>query len=134
MASLCDSFDDQSMEESFDASQEQTFVQEKTVKNSRLNLGKMRGMKVVWNHFFAKKPGKRMSVEEKQKKWAAYKQKIFQEYGRIITSKYSSEKALITRYSEPMAFLRYRLKRYQNLRVSDLSTRDQEYYRYFICL
>ena len=95
-STVCDSFDDnQSMEESCDASQEQTFVQQKTVKNSRLNLGKMRGMKVVWNHFFAKTPGKRMSVEDKKRRWASYKQKIYQEYGRIITSKFASEKVCL---------------------------------------
>ncbi len=120
------SYDNRS--ESFDDSQEQMFVRQKTVKNSRLNLGDMRGMVVVFNHLFAKKPGKRMSVDEKQRRWSSYKQKIYQQYGRIITSKFASEKALIKRYSEPMAFLRYRLKRYHDLRVSDLSTRDQDYY------
>ena len=87
------------------------------------------GMKVVWNHFFPKTPGKRMSVEEKSRRWAAYRQKIYQEYGRIITSKFSSEKSLIKRYSEPLAFLHYRLKRFHDLRVSDLSPRDLEYYK-----
>ena len=88
------------------------------------------GMIVVWNLFFPKKQGKRMPLEEKQRRWVCYKEKIFQEYGRNITSKYASEKALIKRYSEPLAFLRYRLKRFQNLRVSELSARDQEYYKY----
>ena len=88
------------------------------------------GMIVVWNLFFPKKQGKRIPYDEKKRRWQCYKDKIFEEYGRNITSKFASEKALIKRYSEPLAFLRYRLKRFHNLDVSELSTKDAEYYKY----
>ena len=71
-----------------------------------------------------------MPNDEKKRRWACYKDKIFEEYGRNITSKFASEKSLIKRYSEPLAFLRYRLKRFHNLDVSELSTKDAEYYKY----
>ena len=119
--------DEGSQEPPFGDFQEALF-EEKVVRSKRVTLGTIRGMIVIYNHFFAKKPGKKMSADEKKKRWNTYRQKIYQEYGRIITSKQSSERALIKRYSEPLAFLRYRLKRHQNLRVSDLSTKDRDYF------
>ena len=108
-------------------SQGQTFIRRVRVSNRHLNHAQMRGVVQLFRHYFPKK-GKRMNKEEKDEKWATYKQRIYSEYGRLVTGKLSSEKALVKRYSEPLLFLKYKLKRHTNLKVSDLSTKDQTYY------
>ena len=109
-------------------SQQQLFVHTKKVKNMHLNLGQMRGAIQIIKHFFPKSTGKRLSADEKERRWEVYKKKILQEYARMITTKFDSEKALIKRYSDPMAFLKYKLKRASNLKITDLSQTDQDYY------
>ena len=94
-----------------------------------LSFAQARGVIQIFNHYFPKNTGKRMSRDEKKKRWNSYKAKILNEYGRAITGKFSSEKALVKRYSDPLSFLKYRLKRANNLRVSDLSVSDQQYYK-----
>ena len=100
---------------------EQIFVTTNAVKNQHLTLAQMRGVIQMFNHYFPKKPGKRMTREEKNKRWSSYKNKIYRDYRRIITGKFSSEKALVKRYSQPLSFLKYKLKRAKNLKLSDLS-------------
>ena len=107
---------------------QQLFVTTTTVKNQHLTLAQMRGVIQIFNHYFPKNVKKRMSREEKNRKWISYKNRIYQEYKRVVVGKYASEKALVKRYSEPLAFIKYRLKRAKNLNVSDLSEADRQYY------
>ena len=58
-----------------------------------------------------------MSAQEKAQRWVSYKQKILREYRRIVKGKFSSEKALIKRYTQPLDFIKYKLKRSKNLKV-----------------
>ena len=70
-----------------------------------------------------------MSKDERNRRWMIYKNKIFQEYGRVITGKLDSEKAYVKRYSKPLDFLKYKLKRATNLKLEDLPNEaDKEYY------
>ena len=108
--------------------QHQVFVTTNTVKNQHLTLAQMRGVIQIFRHYFPKNNKKRLSREEKNRKWISYKNRIYQEYKRIVVGKYSSEKALVKRYSEPLSFIKYRLKRATNLKVSDLSETDKQYY------
>ena len=108
-------------------SQGQTFIRKVRVSNRHLNHAQMRGVVQLFRHYFPKR-GKRLTKEERDEKWATYKRRIYAEYGRLVTGKLSSEKALVKRYSEPLLFLKYKLKRHTNLKVSDLSTKDQTYY------
>ena len=98
-----------------------------------VTLATMRGVINLFNHYFKQVDEngnkKKMTRVEKHRRWISYKQKIWDEYGRRITGTYASETALIRRYSDPLTFLKYRLKRARNLRVSDLSQIDQAYYR-----
>ena len=72
---------------------------------------------------------KKMSRAEKQRRWMSYKQKIWNDYDRLINGTHSSEQALIRRYGDPVTFLKYRLKRTTNLKVEDLGVEDQAYYK-----
>lgn len=110
-----------------DSQEEQVFLTEKRVPNKQLPFPMMRGVCHLHAHWFPK--GKRFSTEERASRWVTYKAKIKREYGRIIKGKFSSEKALVQRYSNPLKFLKYRLKRVRNLKVEDLSAEDREYYR-----
>ena len=98
-----------------------------------VTLATMRGVINLFNHYFKQLDNhgnrKKMTRVEKQRRWVSYKQKIWDEYGRRITGTYASEAALIRRYSDPLTFLKYRLKRARNLKVSDLSEIDQAYYK-----
>ena len=98
-------------------------------RNQHLSLAQMRGVIQIFNHYFPKKPKKRLNRNEKQERWKSYKQRIYREYGRVINGQFASEKALIKRYSDPLTFLKYKLKRATNLKISDLSPLDQDYYR-----
>ena len=110
------------------SSQPQIFVTKNTVRHQHLNLAQMRGVIQIFNHYFPKNTGKRMSKDEKKLRWNNYKTRIYNEYKRIITGKFASEKCLVKRYSEPLSFIKYKLKRANNLKVSDLSQSDQDYY------
>ena len=103
--------------------------QTRTRKNQHLSLAQMRGVIQIFNHYFPKNQKKRLSKIEKQNRWKSYKQRIYREYGRVINGQFASEKALIKRYSDPLTFLKYKLKRATNLKISDLSPLDQDYYR-----
>ena len=107
---------------------QQLFVTTTRVRNQHLGLAQMRGVIQIHNHYFPKGTGKRMNKDEKNRKWISYKNRIYQEYGRIITGKYASEKALVKRYSQPLSFLKYKLKRATNLNVSELSQADKDYF------
>ena len=76
----------------------------KRKRNPHLTLAQMRGVVQVFRHRFPSKTGKRMSKEEHNKRWAGYKAKIYRDYNRAVTGKFSSEKALIKRYSCPLRF------------------------------
>ena len=98
-------------------------------RNQHLSLAQMRGVIQIFNHYFPKKPKKRLNRNEKQERWKSYKQRIYREYGRVINGQFASEKALVKRYSDPLTFLKYKLKRATNLKITDLSPLDQDYYR-----
>ena len=107
---------------------QELIVRNGTVTNKHLTYAQIRGVIQIFNHHFPK-TGKRMSRDEKKKRWLMYRNKIQQEYGRVITGKLDSEKAYIKRYSRPLDFLKYKLKRAVNLKVEDLpSEADKEYY------
>ena len=107
---------------------QEIFVYNGTVTNKHLTYAQIRGVIQIFNHHFPK-TGKRMTRNEKKKRWLMYRNKIQQEYGRVITGKLESEKAYIKRYSKPLDFLKYKLKRAVNLNLQDLpSEADREYY------
>ena len=108
-------------------SQEQTFVTR--VKSRHLDHSQMRGVVALFRSYFPRIPGKRMSKADKASRWSSYKNRVFQDYCRVINGKLESERALCKRYSNPLSFLKYRLKRNHHLRVSDLNKADQIYYR-----
>ena len=97
-------------------------------RNAHLSIAQMRGVIPLFSRYFPKTPGKRMHRDEKKRRWQSYKSKIYSDYGRVISGKFASEKALIKRYSDPLSFLKYKLKRPNELRVSDLSQADQDYF------
>ena len=92
-----------------------------------------RGIIKLFNYYFKERDStgriKRLSKSEKARRWRLYKIKVYHQYNRLIKSEFPSEVALVKRYSDPLSFLKYRLKRHRNLKVSDLSPEDQEYYR-----
>ncbi len=87
------------------AGSQQVFVTTNRVKSQHLTHSQIIGVKQIFAHYFPKTPGKRMNKDEKKRKWYSYKNRIYREYGRIITGKFSSEKALIKRYSDPLRFV-----------------------------
>ena len=102
-------------------------------RGKAVTLATMRGVINLFNHYFKQVDEfgnkKKMSRVEKQRRWISYKQKIWNDYGRRINGTYASEQALIRRYSDPLTFLKYRLKRATNLIISELSPEDQAYYK-----
>ena len=104
-----------------------------SMKNKHLTLAQMRGVIPLFNHYFKQVDQfgnkKKISRDEKQARWISYKNKIWRDYKRAIKGTFASEQALIRRYSEPLTFLKYKLKRASNLKVSDLSVEDQQYYK-----
>ena len=97
-----------------------------------LSFAQARGIIQLFNYYFREKDSngrtKRLPRAEKDKRWKLYKAKVYQDYNRLVRGNFNSEAALVKRYSDPMAFLKYKLKRNKNLIVSDLSAQDQEYY------
>ena len=101
--------------------------------SNRLSHPVARGVVKLFNYYFRQKDSrgrvKRLPADEKDRRWKIYKRKIYTDYRRVVKGTYNSEKALVKRYSDPLNFLKYKLKRHIDLRVSDLSLADQEYYR-----
>ena len=107
---------------------QEVVIQNGNVSNRQLTYPQIRGVIQIFNHHFPKN-GKRMSKDERARRWLTYKNKIFRDYGRVITGKLDSEKAYVKRYSKPLDFLKYKLKRSTNLNVEDLRNEaDKEYY------
>ena len=107
---------------------QEIIVQNGVVSNKHLSYAQIRGVVQIFNHHFPKN-GKRMSKDERKRRWLMYRNKIQQEYGRVITGKLESEKAYVKRYSRPLDFLKYKLKRSVNLKIEDLPNEaDKEYY------
>ncbi len=50
------------------------------------------------------------------------------DYGKVVKGTLNSEKAFVKRYSNPVSFLRYKLKRSRDLRPHDMAPADQAYY------
>ena len=107
---------------------QELFITGSRVRRQQLTLAQMRGVIQIFNHYFPKGKRRRMTTDERNRKWASYKNRIHQEYGRVITGKLASEKALVKRYSQPLEFIKYKLKRATNLKVEDLSEANREYY------
>ena len=97
-------------------------------RNQHLSLAQMRGVIQIFQHYFPKNAKRRLKKHEKQDRWKSYKKRIYREYGRVITGQLASEKALVKRYSEPLSFLKYKLKRATNLKITELAPLDQDYY------
>lgn len=101
--------------------------------STRLSHPVARGVVKLFNYYFRQKDSrgrvKRIPADEKDRRWKIYKRKVYTDYRRVVKGNYNSEKALVKRYSHPLSFLKYKLKRHIDLRVSDLSVADQEYYR-----
>ena len=128
--SLPNTFDSQQVASPSSTQQltQEVIIQNGNVTNRHLTYAQIRGVIQIFNHHFPKK-GKRMSKDERNRRWLMYKNKIFQEYGRVITGKLDSEKAYVKRYSKPLDFLKYKLKRTQNLKIEDLPNEaDKDYY------
>lgn len=102
-------------------------------RGKSVTLATMRGVINLFNHYFKQVDElgnkKKMSRVDKHRRWISYKQKIWDDYGRRISGTYASEQALIRRYSDPLTFLKYKLKRARNLVISELSDADQAYYK-----
>ena len=104
-----------------------------SMRTRHLTLAQMRGVIPLFNQYFKQVDEfgnkKKISRNEKQKRWISYKNKIWRDYGRVIKGTFLSEQALVRRCSDPLTFLKYKLKRATNLKVTDLSPEDQEYYK-----
>ena len=98
-----------------------------------VTLATMRGVINLFSHYFKQTDElgnrKKMSRVEKQRRWVSYKQKIWNDYSRRINGSYASEQALTRRCSDPLTFLKCRLKRATNLIISDLHPYGQAYYK-----
>ena len=107
---------------------QEIIVENGIVSNKHLTYAQIRGVIRLFNHHFPKK-GKRMSREERNRRWTLYRNKMQQQYGRVIVGKLQSEKAYVKRYSKPLEFLKYKLKRTTNLKVEDLRNQaDKDWY------
>ena len=97
-----------------------------------LSFAQARGIILLFNYYFREKDNngrtRRLPRAEKDRRWKLYKTKVYQDYNRLVRGTFNSEAALVKRYSNPMSFLKYRLKRHTNLKVADLSPQDQDYY------
>ncbi len=71
---------------------------------------------------------RRLSKQLRESQWQKYKTQILFEYGRVIKGKLESEKAYIKRHTDPLSFIKYRLRRSKNLTYTDLSPEAQAYY------
>lgn len=103
-----------------------------TRTSSHLTFAQIRGLVKLFNYYFVNKDAsgrtRRLPRQELNKRWVSYKKKVFEDYGKVVKGTLNSEKAFVKRYSEPLSFLKYKLKRAKNLRVTDLSEPDQAYY------
>eukprot|EP01083_Nonionella_stella_P233535 822713_1 len=98
-----------------------------------LQWGEIRGVRSLFDSYF--KPviingkKKRLSKAEKNSRFASYKQRCEADYNRIVKGTFESERAFIKRYSDPLYFIKYRLKRSNDLTVSDLTAEEYIYYK-----
>ncbi len=88
---------------------QQIFITPTGPRNQHLSHSQIRGVRQLFNHYFPKVKGKRMNKNEKNRRWAAYKNKIYVQYQRVISGKWQSERSLIKRYSEPLRYVCYYL-------------------------
>ena len=97
-----------------------------------LSQAQARGIISLFNYYFREKDShgktKRLPKQEKQQRWKHYKKKVYVDYNRLVKGTFNSEAALVKRYSDPIAFLKYKLKRTRNLDVTDLNQQDQDWY------
>ena len=100
---------------------------------SHLGIAKIRGIIPLFNSFFKLESSdgrkRRLTKDAKKQRWITYKKIMYKDYGRLIKGTFNSEQALVTRYSNPLAFLKYKLKRTKNLKPTDLSDADYAYYK-----
>ena len=103
-----------------------------TTKSSHLSFAQIRGLIKLFNYYFVIKDShgrnRRLPRNEINKRWTSYKKKVFEDYGKVIKGTLNSEKAFVKRYSNPLSFLKYKLKRSTNLKIEDLSQDDRSYY------
>ena len=97
-----------------------------------LSFAQARGIIQLFNYYFRQKDSngriERLPRTEKDKLWKSYKAKVYQDYNMLVKGNFNSEVGLVKRCSGQSSFFKYKLKRHKNLKVSDLSAADQEYY------
>ena len=102
-------------------------------RSRHLSYGQIRGVIQLFRSYFdtpiINGRKRRMDPQEKKARWASYKKKMIEQYGRVIKGKFESEQAYIKRYSNPLEFLKYKLGRPRNLKLSDLKPSAMEYYK-----
>lgn len=93
---------------------------------------KVRGIVALYKQYFPDKDEygrkRRMSRKEMESRFKGYKVAVFRDYGRRVKGTLNSEKTYIKRHTEPLSFLKYKLKRAKNLDVMDLTLADRLYY------
>ena len=103
------------------------------VTNKHMTRGQLRGIIPLFQHYFKRVDANGNPVDmgeaDKAERWIAYKNHVWREYSRNVTIEYESEEQKIRRYSDPLVFIKWKLKRTKNLRVQDLSKRDYEWYK-----
>ena len=101
--------------------------------NKHLTVAQMRGVVPLFNHYFKVYDDfgnrKNLNKQEKQQRWMSYKSKMWTQYRRVVKGSFTSEQTKIQRWSNPLSFLKYKLRRTTNLKVSELSQQNREYYK-----
>ena len=101
--------------------------------NRHLSLGTIRGVISLYKAYFTPKlvngKIKRLSKSEKKTKWRSYKNKMLKDFNRVVKGQFSSEKSFIKRYSDPLYYVKYKLKRSTDLDLDDLTQDELDYYK-----
>ena len=85
----------------------QRVTTKKRQTSRHLTLGEIRGIVQLYQRTFTPptvdgKTRRFPSVQKKQR-WVYYKNKCFEDYGRVIKGTFQSERAFIKRYSDPLS-------------------------------
>ena len=74
------------------AQSEELFITSSRVTRQQLTLAEMKGVTVIFRHYFPNNAKKRLSKDETNKRWTSHQTRIHEEYCRIITGKIQSER------------------------------------------
>ena len=101
-------------------------------RKPHIPYAQIRGIVQLFNFYFVVKDAqgrtRRFSRQESDSRWASYKNKVFEDYGKVVKGTLNSEKTFVKRHSRPLDFLKYKLKRSRNLLLKDLTPDDRAYY------